>query len=336
MFPRRVPSSGRSPPSDPRFPGGPRVTPRRLQRRSPSRYRDGVSLELPPLRTIDLDGPVTYRAWDGPSDATFLLVHGLGGSHVNWVRVAPGLAGLGRVLALDLPGFGRTPRAGRGSGMMDLRRTLSRFMGELGTGDVILSGNSMGGVVSMIQAAVEPDSVHALVLTGAGFPRAGHARPHPLVWTTFHIYETPQIGDLLAQIRTRDIDAERVVRLGLRFIVSDPSRIPDDVIQLHVDSVRARADDPDAGPAFADAARSLLRLGRRPDAGARVMGNVSAPVLVLHGRRDALVPAAWAEAALRDHPAWRGRIFPDLGHVPMLEAPGRWLAEVADWLNEVR
>jgi pimeloyl-ACP methyl ester carboxylesterase len=295
-----------------------------------------VSLDLPPLRTIDLDGPVAYREWDGPAETTFVMVHGLGGAHVNWVRVAPGLAGLGRVLALDLPGFGRSPRAGRGSGMMDLRRTLSRFAGELGTGDVVLSGNSMGGVVSMIQAAVEPDSVNALVLTGAGFPRAGHARPHPLVWTTLNVYETPQIGDLLAQIRTREIDAERIVRLGMRFVTSDPGAIPEDVIQLHVDAVRAHAVDPDAGPAFVDAARSLLRLGRRPDAASRILGNVTAPVLVLHGRRDALVPAVWAEAALREHPTWRGRIFPDLGHVPMLEAPGRWLTEVADWLGELR
>jgi pimeloyl-ACP methyl ester carboxylesterase len=295
-----------------------------------------VIQDLPPLQTIDLDGPVAYREWSGPPETTFVMVHGLGGTNLNWVRVAPGLAGLGRVLALDLPGFGQSPRAGRGSGMMDLRRTLSRFIGALGTGDVVLSGNSMGGVVSMIQAAVEPGSAHALILTGAGFPRASHVRPHPLVWGVLTVYEAPQIGDLLAQIRTREIDAERVVRLGMRFIVADPASIPDDVLQLHVDAVRAHANDPDAGPAFVDAARSLLRLGRRPDAGPRILGNVVAPVLVLHGRRDTLVPAAWAEAALREHPAWRGRIFPDLGHVPMLEAPGRWLAEVADWLGEVR
>ena len=31
------------------------------------------------------------------------------------------------------------------------------------------------------------------------------------------------------------------------------------------------------------------------------------------------------------HPAWRGRFLPDLGHIAQMEAPGRWLAEVADW-----
>jgi pimeloyl-ACP methyl ester carboxylesterase len=111
--------------------------------------------------------------------------------------------------------------------------------------------------------------------------------------------------------------------------------VPDDLIQLVVEQVRDRRDDRDAGPAFLDAARSMLRLGARPDLAARAMDNVWCPVLVLHGRRDRLVPAAFAEAALRRHPTWRGRIFADLGHVPQIEAPGRWLAEVADWFADL-
>ena len=78
----------------------------------------------------------------------------------------------------------------------------------------------------------------------------------------------------------------------------------------------------------------MLRLGKRPDVAARALDAVRCPVLVLHGRRDRLVPAAFAEAVLRSHPTWRGRIFPDVGHAPQMEAPGRWLAEVADWYAE--
>ena len=40
---------------------------------------------------MDVGGPVRYRSWDGPEDTTFVLLHGLGGTHLNWVRVAPGL-----------------------------------------------------------------------------------------------------------------------------------------------------------------------------------------------------------------------------------------------------
>jgi pimeloyl-ACP methyl ester carboxylesterase len=291
-------------------------------------------LELPELATIDLDGPVRYREWPGPAEATFVLIHGLGGSHLNWLQVAPGLSGLGRVLALDLPGFGRSPRAGRGSGLMDERRVLSRFIDELGTGQVVICGNSMGGGIGILQAAVEPDSVAGLVLTSSVLPPVRGRWPHPAVIGAFALYDTETIGGWIVNARMHGVDPERVVRLGYRMVAADQRSIPDEILKLDVALVRERQDDPDAPAAFLDAAHSLLRLRKRPDVVARAMGGVHCPVLVLHGRRDRFVPVAFAEATLRRFPTWRGRIFPDLGHAPQMEAPGRWLAEVADWYAE--
>lgn len=297
-----------------------------------------MSLELPELRTIDLDGPVSFREWDGPSDTTFVCVHGLGASHLSWVQVAPALAGLGRVLALDLPGFGHTPLAGRSAGLMDLRRTLSAFMAacttEKGRGRVVLSGNSMGGVLSILQAAVEPSSVDAMVLTDPAMPWTRGGWPHPAIMLAFALYDAPRVGEALVGARLRRLDAESSVRIGLSMIAADRRSIPDDVVQLLIDLYRERANDPDAVTAFLATARSLLRLGKRPATARRALDAVACPVLLLHGRRDRFVPAAFAEAELARHPDWRGRFFPDLGHAPQMEAPGRWLAEVADWYAE--
>lgn len=294
-----------------------------------------MSLDLPELASVDLDGPVRYRAWDGPNETTFVLIHGLGGSHLNWLQVAPGLAGLGRVLALDLPGFGWSPRAGRGSGLMEERRTVSRFVAELASGRVVLCGNSMGGVIGVLQAAVEPSSVAGLVLTSSALPWSRGGFPHPAVIGAFATYDTAFMGDRLVRARMRRMDAEQVVRLGYRMVAADPRSIPEEIVRLNVDLVRERQGDPDAPAAFLDAARSMLRLGRRPDVSARALAGVRCPVLLLHGRRDRFVPAVFAEAVLAGHPTWRGRIFPDLGHAPQMEAPGRWLAEVADWYAEL-
>jgi pimeloyl-ACP methyl ester carboxylesterase len=292
-----------------------------------------MSLDLPELETVDLDGPIRYRAWDGPSETTFVLVHGLAGSHLNWVQVAPGLSGLGRVLALDLPGFGSSPLAGRGAGLMDERRTLSRFIEKLASGRVVVCGNSMGGGIAILQAAVEPDTVAGLVLTSSILPRA-HGWPHPLVVGAFALYDTVGLGERVVRLRMQRMDPEAVVRIGMRMVAADPRSIPEDLVRMNVELVRGRQTDPDAPEAFLAAARSILRLGKRPDVAARALDGVGCPVLLLHGRRDRFVPAAFAEAALSRYPSWRGRIFPDLGHVPQMEAPGRWLAEVADWFAE--
>lgn len=291
---------------------------------------------IPELRTIDLDGPVAYREWDGPPETTFVMVHGLGGSHLSWLQVGQGLSGQGRVVAPDLPGFGWSPREGRGSGLMDLRRTLSRFIAESATGRVILCGNSMGGAVAVLQAAVEPGSVDGIILSGSVFPWAKGGMPHPLVLATFALYESARVGERFVTARATSIDPEVGVRLSFRIIAADASTIPEQIIQRHIDLAHERRADPDAVPAFLEAARSLIRLGKRRSVIDGALDAVTAPVLVLHGRRDRLVPAAFAEAELQRRPAWRGRIFPDLGHVPQMEAPGRWISEVADWHAAIR
>jgi pimeloyl-ACP methyl ester carboxylesterase len=292
------------------------------------------AVHLPELGSIDLAGPVAYRTWDGPVDTAFVLVHGLGASHLSWVQVAEGLSGLGRVIALDLPGFGASPLAGRGARLMDQRRTLSDVLGWVGASRVILCGNSMGGATSILQAAVEPASVDGIVLTNSVFPWRFGAVPHPLVLAAFGVYATPWLGEGVVSWRVREMDPDQMVRLSLRVLAADPRSIPDDVVRLLVDLTSERRDDPDVARAFIDAARSMLRLGRRPDVSRRALEHVSCPVLLLHGRRDRLVPAGFAEAELARHPPWRGRYFDDLGHIPQMEAPGRWLAEVADWFAD--
>jgi pimeloyl-ACP methyl ester carboxylesterase len=291
-------------------------------------------VDLPPLQIDDADGPIAFREWDGPEAATFVLVHGLGGSHVNWVRVAEGLSGLGRVVAPDLPGFGWSRRAGRDTGIMGLRRSLAAFLDRHAPGDVIVCGNSMGGGIGMLHAAIQPERVRALVLTSSVFPWVPGALPHPAVVSAFAAYDVGPIGDTLVRERMRRLSAERIVRIGFAITAADPRSIPDDVLGLQVDAVRERQADPEGPEAFLGAARSLLRLGRRRDVSARVLDSVRCPVLVIHGRRDRLIPPRFAEAALAGRPAWRGRFLPNVGHVPMLEAPGRWLSEVADWYAE--
>jgi pimeloyl-ACP methyl ester carboxylesterase len=289
-------------------------------------------LVLPELRRIDLDGPVAYRRWEGPDDLVFVLVHGLGASHLSWVQVAEPLAGLGRVVAPDLPGFGATPLAGRGAGLMDQRRTLSRLLDELGGERVVLVGNSLGGAVGLLEAAVEPERVAGLVLTDSVYPWRGWVPPHPLVVLSFGLYRAPGLGERFVAWRLRALDAEQLVGLSLRFLAADHRTIPPEVVRLLVDLSRTRKDDPDVPVAFLEAARSMLRLGARPAVARRALDNVRCPVLLLHGRRDRFVPVTFAEAELARHPRWRGRFFPDLGHIPQMEAPGRWLSAVADWV----
>jgi pimeloyl-ACP methyl ester carboxylesterase len=288
-------------------------------------------MDLPPLRTVDVEGPLAYREWDGPGEMTFVLLHGLGGSHLSWLQVAPGLAGLGRILTPDLPGFGRSPRSGRPTRMMDSRRWLSRFLDETTDGPVVLAGNSMGGGIALLEGAMEPDRVAGIILTSSIYPFTRGGWPHPLVLASFAAYDVPRLGQTVVKTRSAAVDPETFVRMGLRMLTVDPRTIPEEVIELNAELVAELRNEPEAADAFLDAARSINAYVRTPSVGHRAMSNVRCPVLAIHGRRDRFVPVAFAESALARYPTWRGRLLARVGHVPQMEAPGRWLGEVADW-----
>ena len=288
---------------------------------------------IPEGRFADLGGPVHYVEWEGPPGRTFVLVHGLGGSHLQWALVGRPLATHGRVLAPDLAGFGRTPRLGRSSKLTANRALLSHFIEEVvGGGPVVLGGNSMGGGIAMMQASVEPASVEGLILTSSVYPWARGGRPSPVVMGGFALYRTQGLGEWVMKQRLNRLSAERVVRLGFRVTMVDPSVLPDWLLRAHVDLLLERVADPDTGPAFLEAARSLMRLGQNPERARQLLEDVKCPVIAIHGRQDRFVPAAFAWAATEAQPGWMIRVLPSVGHIPQLEAPDRWMRAIEDWL----
>jgi pimeloyl-ACP methyl ester carboxylesterase len=285
-------------------------------------------------RTINLDGPVHYAEWEGPADGpTFVCVHGLGGSHVNWLSVAPGLAKRGRVLAPDLAGFGRTPPEGRRSTIGANRRLLHRFIEATGASPAILIGNSMGGAISAIEAADEPESVAGLVLVDAAIPRAINTGGDPVVAAVFATYLVPGVGERFLKSRQRNLGPERLVEETMKLCCVDPSRVDPEVIAAHVALGRERLEMPWANKAFLEAARSLLRRLARRERFLATLHRISCPTLMLQGEKDRLVPLVAARAVAELRPDWTLQVFDDIGHVPQLEDPGLWLAAVEVWLE---
>lgn len=284
-------------------------------------------------RTIELDGPVHYAEWAGPSDGpTFVLVHGLGGSHVNWLSVAPGLTERGRVLAPDLAGFGRTPPAGRRATLGGNRRLLHRFIEATGAAPAILIGNSMGGAIAAMQASAEPETAAGLVLVDPALPRSRSVTPDPIIAAVFATYLVPGVGEQFIRQRARLLGPERLVRETMRMCCVDASRIDPEVIAAHVALAEERQGYAWAHASFLTAARSLLRRLARRSRFLAMLHAISCPTLMIHGAEDRLVPVAAARAIAQMRPEWTLQVFDDIGHVPQLEDPALWLASVNLWL----
>jgi pimeloyl-ACP methyl ester carboxylesterase len=284
-------------------------------------------------RTVDLAGPVHYVDFGGPDGApTVVLVHGLGGSHLNWDLLAPLLRPHARVLALDLPGFGRREPGDRRTRVHDNVVVLDRFLTEVAGTPAVLVGNSMGGMISILQAASAPASVSGLVLLDAAVPGPRRALD-PLVVFTFAVYAVPMLGERFLWMRRNRQTPLRQVRDMLRLCGVDPDALPSDVIDRSITLIEQRQDVAGMDKAFLSAARSLLRLLIDPRRYRKAMAAIGVPVLMVQGDEDRLVPVAAGRDIAARHPEWQYLELAGVGHVPQLQVPDLLAGEILAWLD---
>jgi pimeloyl-ACP methyl ester carboxylesterase len=97
-----------------------------------------------------------------------VLVHGLGESGMrDWYPVLPALAANYRVVAFDLPGFGRSTHANELYSPERYAEFIHALAGQRLQGPYNLVGHSMGGALSLVVAARFPDDVKRLILIDA-------------------------------------------------------------------------------------------------------------------------------------------------------------------------
>lgn len=286
-------------------------------------------------RWIDLDGPLHVVDYGGSdvTGRTFVVVHGFGGSYLDFGVVAAHLRPMGRVLAVDLPSFGLSPAAGRsGDVAHDARLLVDLIRREVG-GPVVLAGNSRGGLVSALTAARSPEYVEGVVLFGAALPALG-IWPEPRAFARMAPAALPVLGPAFVKLSRSHAGADLMVSTFEDFCFADKSRVPADFREaLHALQV-ARAGFHGNDRAVARAGRSTLRRIYTPGRYDRLLDRLAMPVLMLHGQQDRIVPVAAAERAAARRPHWTTHLLEGVGHTAQLEAPAISAAAIAAWLDD--
>ena len=286
--------------------------------------------DLPPVHWVDFGGPSGASVADD-AHTPVVLVHGLGGSHLNWVLFGPLLRRHGRVYAVDLAGFGLTPGGERESTVTANVTLLTSFLRDVVREPAILVGNSMGGMVALLLTATHPDLVHRLVLLDPSIPTRRRDTDRQVA-ATFLVYGIPRVGEAFVRRIGQRSDRQRVMDTT-NLCFADPTRADPEVLDAAVELLAYRRQHvPDAQPGYLGAARSILRVLQRGRRYAALLRTLDVPVLLVHGEGDRLVPVAAARAAAAENPGWTTRILPDLGHAPMLEKPELVAGIVDDWL----
>ncbi|HEX4362126.1 MAG TPA: alpha/beta hydrolase [Pseudonocardia sp.] len=290
----------------------------------------------------DLAGPVHWIEFTGPGangstsqhDAAppIVFVHGLGGSHLNWVTIGPALAAGRRAVALDLRGFGLTPGQRRTSTVTANAALLDRFLREVVGVPAVLVGNSMGGLISILQSSRHPETVAGTVLLDPALPQLGQ-RPDPRVIGQFLTYALPGVGELALRTTNSRIPPEVAVRQILALCFADPSRAAEPLVEAMTELARQRRLLVGTEAPFLAAARSTMRMVANPRRYQTVMNGIRVPVLLISGEQDRLVSITSARAAAAANPHWQTRFLPGVGHTPQLEVPEVVIDAVQEWLS---
>lgn len=123
----------------------------------------GAAHPAPPGASSFAEAPLALTE-EAPGRPVFLLVHGLGLGRAAFDELAPLLAAHGRVIRVDLPGFGAAPEPPRVGSIGDSAQLVLALLDDLGVHKAVLVGHSMGTQVVVAASLLRPALANALVL----------------------------------------------------------------------------------------------------------------------------------------------------------------------------
>ena len=237
------------------------------------------------------------------SGSPVVLLHGWPTSSFLWRNIMPAMAAHNRVIAPDLPGFGRSSKP------LDRKYTfrfyadvLDGLLSQLGVEDTGLVVHDLGGPVGLFWATANPDRISRLgILNTLVYPDMSWA-----VKLFMMALILPGVRDLL----TSPWGLRAAMRIGIR----DRRRLTEECLA----GVTAPFPDAPARAALIQTATNLAPKGFALIAGR--LRNLRCPVRIIYGTQDRILP---------DIARTVGRLLEDLpqAEVTALEGCGHFLQE---------
>lgn len=246
---------------------------------------------------------------EGKGEQTILMIHGLGSYLPAWKKNIEGLKDKYRIIAVDLPGYGKSSKLPHSGMMTFYAGVIADLIENLGLGQVTLAGHSMGGQISMVLALEKPELVKNLILVD------------PAGFEFFHPGQKDWFKDVMSPNLVRLTTVEAIeTNLASNFY-----RLPDDA-QFMIDDRIAMRDADDFEAYCLAVSRSVK--GMVDEAVLDKLSDISVPTLIFFGENDLLIPNRYLNPGFTKNIAKTGAdlipnsklvMVPKCGHFMMFE-----------------
>ena len=264
---------------------------------------------------------------EGSGDQTIVMVHGLGSYLPGWKNSIEELKESYRVIALDLPGYGKSAKTAENYSIPFFAESIVQLLEALPIDNVVLAGHSMGAQISIYTALNYPDKVNSLILSA------------PAGFETFS-EEAEQAFRMTVSKETIMATDEEMIRFNLR---SNFHEFPESAAFMIEDRL-AMMDDPDFEEYARAQAESVFAMLETPVFDQ--LSEISQPVLVIFGKQDQLIPNRMLHPHLTTEDVAESGVnliedaelvwIDDAGHFAHFEKPGPFNKAVKEFLNNRR
>ena len=291
-------------------------------------YTDKPALEFQdidygfPVKTALKNPSIAYIDY-GSGAKTIVLVHGLASNAGFWRYNIPELAKEYRVIAVDLPGYGKSDKKAYPYNMTFYAEQIKRLTDELKIGKFTFVGHSMGGQIGITFALKYPEKLDKLVLTDPAGIEAfmqGEGDWLRSVMTVSGVKKTNEEGvrrNLAANFYTWNPKWEWMVEERVRMAKAKDF---DDFAYAVVRSVNGMLDEPTSG----------------------LLQNIKTPTLIVYGRYDGLIPNPYLHPGFPNDVFQKGhKLIPNsqlveinnAGHMLIIEQPEAYNRTVMEFVK---
>jgi len=222
-----------------------------------------------------------------------ILIHGFGSDLNNWLFNQLALAEYNDVLALDLPGHGRSSKEVGAADMAMLTKVLGDFLDTVGVERAYLVGHSIGGALALVFAMQNPGLVTGLTLLAPAGLR-------PEINMDF-------INGFIGASKHKEM------RTVLKLLVADPELISRDMVNDVLKYKRLDGVD----QALQRLAKGLFPGGQPETLDIGGLAQISAPISVIWGQNDRILPIGHSDGLPDQVEVHR---LEGVGHMPHMEA----------------